>query len=179
MHSRELFLLALGEFGLFPFEFAFGAGDGHTLAGSVSDEVGFEFGEGGEDVKEELAQGVGGVVNAASDLEGDAAVDQVVADGSSVGDGAGQAVELGHDEGVAGANGGERLGKPGPVLVGAGESVIEVDAFTRDAQLLKSLLLGGEVLPIGRAAGVADFEVHKIRCNVRSPFTASLCVPVL
>lgn len=89
MHPRELFLLAVGELGLFPFEFAFGAGDGHALAGSVSDEVGFEFGEGSQDVEEELAHGVCRVVQAGTELEFDTALEQAVGDRPGVRDRAG------------------------------------------------------------------------------------------
>src|SRR5271166_520221 len=55
------------EFGLLAFELAFGAGDGHAFAGAEPEQVDFEFGEGGQDVEEHLAEGVGGVVDGAAD----------------------------------------------------------------------------------------------------------------
>src|SRR5208337_1052985 len=55
------------EFGLLAFELAFGAGDGHAFAGAEPEQVNFEFGEGGQDVEEHLAEGVGGVVDGAAD----------------------------------------------------------------------------------------------------------------
>lgn len=48
MHPAQLFLLFFRKFRLFPTEFALGAGYGHALAGAHADEVGLEFGEGGE-----------------------------------------------------------------------------------------------------------------------------------
>ena len=54
MHAAEFPLLSLGEFGLLAAQFPLGAGDVHALAGAHADEVGFELGEGGEDVEEHL-----------------------------------------------------------------------------------------------------------------------------
>ena len=39
-----------------------GAGDGHALAGAHADEIGFELGEGGEDIEEQLSHGIARVV---------------------------------------------------------------------------------------------------------------------
>src|SRR4051794_38641830 len=44
----------------------------------------------------------------------------------------------------------------GAVPSGAGQAVVGVDALGRDPEPLEGGLLGGEVLPVGRAAGVAD-----------------------
>ena len=43
--------------GLFAARFPLGAGDGHALAGTHADEIGFELGEGGEDIEEHLSMG--------------------------------------------------------------------------------------------------------------------------
>ena len=61
--------LALAEFGLFAAEPAFGFGDLHAFAGAGADEVGFEFGDHGQDVEEEPADGVGRVVDGSADAE--------------------------------------------------------------------------------------------------------------
>ena len=58
-----------------------------------------------------------------------------VADVAGVGHRAGEPVELRYDEGVAFAEGGERLIQAGPRPVGAGESVVEVDPVFGDAEL--------------------------------------------
>lgn len=79
-----------------------------------------------------------------------------VAEVAGVGDGAGEPVELGHYQGVAGADGGQGLGEPGSFAVGAGESLVEVDAVVGDAEAGKDFALGGEVLSDGRASDVAD-----------------------
>ena len=39
-----------------------GVGDGHTLAGTHADEIGFELGEGGEDIEEHLSHRIARVV---------------------------------------------------------------------------------------------------------------------
>ena len=59
---------------------ALGTGDGHAFAGAELEQVDFEFGEGGQDVEEHLAEGVGGVVDGAAEGELDAAGDGGVAD---------------------------------------------------------------------------------------------------
>jgi hypothetical protein len=53
-------------------------------------------------------------------------------------------------------NSGQGLAQASPVAVGAGETVVEVDPFGLDAELEQRLALGGEVLLVGGAAGVAD-----------------------
>ena len=55
MHAAEFPLLPTGEFGLTAALIPLGAGDGRALAGSHVDEIGFKFGEGGEDVEEHLS----------------------------------------------------------------------------------------------------------------------------
>jgi hypothetical protein len=68
----------------------------------------------------------------------------------------GEPVELGDDEGVAGPDRGQGLVQAGAVAVGAGEAVVEVDPLGVDAELEQGLMLGGEVLLVGGAAGVTD-----------------------
>ena len=68
----------------------------------------------------------------------------------------GEAVELGDDERVAGAAGGERFAEAGPVSVGAGEAVVDVDAVELHAEGLEAVALGGEILGVGGDARVAD-----------------------
>jgi hypothetical protein len=57
-------------------------------------------------VKNILDMGVGGVIDAPAEGQADAAGDQCVADVAGVRDRAGEPVELGHDQSVAGAHGG-------------------------------------------------------------------------
>jgi hypothetical protein len=55
-----------------------------------------------------------------------------------------------------GADGGQGLVQTGAVAVGAGEPVVEVDSIRGDAKAEQELALGGEVLFVGGAAGVAN-----------------------
>jgi hypothetical protein len=77
-----------------------------------------------------------------------------------LGHGPGEPVEFGADEGVSVADGSEGLVQAGPVAVAASEPVIEVDPVWRYAQLGELLPLGGEVLAVGGAPGVADERCH-------------------
>ena len=61
--------LTPAEFGLFTPESTFGLGNLHAFAGSGADEIGFEFGDHGQDVEEEPAHGVGGIVDGSADAE--------------------------------------------------------------------------------------------------------------
>jgi len=69
-------------------------------------------------------------------------------------------VELGHDESVAGPDGGQCLVQAGADAVGAGKTLVEVDPVVRDAERGQDLALGGEVLQDDGAPGVADEFVH-------------------
>jgi hypothetical protein len=79
---------------------------------------------------------------------------------AGIGDGSGESVELGHNEGVAGADGGQGLVQAGAGAAGAGEALVEVDPVVRDAERGQGLALGGEVLQDGGAPGVADEFAH-------------------
>lgn len=112
--------LALGEFGLFGAEPTFGFGDLHPFAGAGADEVGFEFGDHGQDIEEEPADGVVGVVDGAADAELHFFLGEFFDDVAGVRERAGEPVEFGDDQGVAGADGGEGFAQAGPVSVPAG-----------------------------------------------------------
>jgi hypothetical protein len=88
---------------------------------------------------------------------------------AGVGRGPGERVELGDNEGVAFTDGGEGLVEAGTGAVGAGEAVVQVDAFLRDAELAEPVALGGEVLVVGGAAGVTDQGLGHGRERTFSP----------
>ena len=60
----------------------------------------------------------------------------------------------------------ERFAQPGPGAGGAGEAVVDVDAFGRDAEPGERFTLGGEVLLVGGDPRVADEEVARERRSV-------------
>ena len=156
MHAAEFPLLSVGEFGLLAAQFPLGTGDGHALAGAYADEIGFELGEGGEDIEEHLSHGIARVVERRAQGQFHAPFLKLVCDGAGIRDGPGQAVDFGHDQGVAFSQGGEGLIEAGTGAGGTGEAVIGVDAILGDAELREGLLLGGQVLPVGGTAGVSD-----------------------
>jgi len=71
--------------------------------------------------------GFGPVVCGAAEREPDAAGGELAEDAAGVGHGPGEPVELGADEGVSVADGGEGLVEAGPVPVAASDPVVEVD----------------------------------------------------
>ena len=85
MHAAEFPLLSVGQFGLLAAQFPPGAGDGHALAGAHADEIGFELGEGGEDIEEHLAHGIARVVERPAEGQFDAAFPKLVGDGARIG----------------------------------------------------------------------------------------------
>jgi len=64
---------------------ALGCGDVHPLTGPHRDQVGFELGDHREDVEQQPAYGVVGVMEGAAEAEFDAAVGEFVDDGAGVG----------------------------------------------------------------------------------------------
>jgi hypothetical protein len=85
--------------------------------GAHAKRVDLELSEGGQDVAEHLAHRVGWVVDHRAQLRPDASRDEGVADRAGVGHRAGEPVELGRHEGVAGADRGEGLVQAGPDAV--------------------------------------------------------------
>lgn len=170
MHAPQLLLLLVGELGLLAAQLPPGPGDGHALARAQPDEIRLELGEGSEDVEEHLSHRVGRVVDARSQRQLDPPCDQRVGDAARIRDGPGQTIELGHDEGIAAAHGGERLVETGAGPVRAGQTVIGVDPLRDDAEFFEGGLLRGEVLFVGGAAGVADQgRRHDRICTLAPP----------
>ncbi len=143
------------------------------------DQVRLELGKRRQDVEEQLAHWVGGVVHAGAELELHTPRRERVADCARVRHRSGEPVELGHHQGVAAPDRGQRLVEAGAGSVRPGEALIGVDAIGRHSELDQRLTLGGEVLLVGRTAGVADQHMrHERDCNVQGPLTAIFIVPI-
>lgn len=130
----------------------------HPLPGAHPNEVSFELGDHRQDVEQQPADRVGRVVYRPAEIELNLALGELVSDRAGVGQRPREAVELGHDERVAGAAGRERLVQAGAFAVGAGEAVVDVDAFGGQAERLQAVALGREVLLVGGDSGVADVQ---------------------
>jgi hypothetical protein len=157
--------LALGELGLFAAEPAFGFGDLHAFAGAGADEVRFEFGDHGQDVEEEPSDRVCGVVDGSADAELHVPFGEVFDDVPRVRQGAGEPVEFGDDEGVAGPDGGEGFAQSRPFPVSSGQPSVDVDPVFWDSEAGEPVPLSGEILFVGRNAGVADVRGRGCTCS--------------
>jgi hypothetical protein len=73
------------ELGLFPPQAALCLSDLHALAGAQLDQVGLELGNHGEDVEQQPADRVGGVINRRTQGEADLAGGEFVGDRSASG----------------------------------------------------------------------------------------------
>ena len=159
MHAAEFPLLSVGQVGLLAAQFPPGAGDGHALAGAHTAEIGFELGEGGEDVEEHLSHGIAGVVERPAEGQFHASFPELISDGARIRDGPCQAVEFGHDQRVALAHGGEGLVEAGPGAGGAGEAVVGVDAIL--GRIPGGAIENGE-LRIGRPGTAMPEDVDEL-----------------
>ena len=80
------------------------------------------------------ADRVGGVVDGSAQAQLDVALGEVLDDVPGVGQGSGQAVELGDHQGVPGAARGQGLLQSGAFAVASGEPVVDVDQVVRDPE---------------------------------------------
>src|SRR3546814_14637707 len=79
---------------------------------------------------------------------------------------------------VAASDRRERLFQTGAGPVRPGKALVGVDAIGRDAEFDQRVLLGGKVLFVGGASGVADQRVcHGEICNVKGSLNAKDIVP--
>ena len=130
-----------GQLRLLAPEVALGPGDGHAFACPHPDQVGLELGDHREDVEQQPADRVGGVVDGAAEAEADVLRGEFVDDVAGVGQRSGESVEFGDDEGVARAAGGQREPEAGSVAVGAGQAVVDVDAIVTDTERVEGVSL--------------------------------------
>ncbi len=117
-------------------------------------------------------------MHAGAELQLHAPCRERVADRARVWHGTGEPVELGHYQGVATPDRSQRLVETRAGPVRPGEALVGVDAIGRHPELDQRVALGGEVLLVGRAAGIADQHMrHERDCNVQGPLTAIFIVP--
>lgn len=169
VQRQQVLALRGREFGLLAFEFALGSGDGHALAGAQADEVRLKLGHHAEHVEQQPADGIVGVVDAASEIERHSLDGELVGGVPRVRERARQPVELGHHQGVAVPGRGQRFAQPGPGAVRSRQAVVEVDVLVLDSEALECFPLGGEVLLESRDARVADMQVPIVAVNLPSP----------
>jgi len=82
--------------------------------------------------------------------------EQLIGDRSCVGQRPGKPVELGDHQRVAFSAGRQGFAQAGPVSVGAGQAVIDVNPSRTDTQCRQTVVLGSEVLLVGGATCVTD-----------------------
>jgi len=102
-------LLATVELGLFATQPTLGLGDLHALDRAKPDQVGPELSHHRKHVEQQSTDRVGGVVDRPTKREADLPRGEFVGDPSGVGQGPGQAVELGDHQRVPGSAGRECL----------------------------------------------------------------------
>ena len=120
------------------------------------------------DVEEHLPHRVGRIIGVGPQGQLDLTSQELVGNLTSIGHRAGQPVELGHDERVAGAHGDKGLIETGPCASAPGQAVIGVDALRDHPESDQGRALRCEVLPISGAAGVSDadsFHGTTVRSN--------------
>jgi len=104
------------SFGCLP-QMALGLGHLHPFPGPEADEVGLELGHHGQDVEQQPPDRVGGVADRSAQVQADLTGGELVGDRPGVRQGAGETVELGDHQAVAGPASGERLAQPRPLPV--------------------------------------------------------------
>ena len=105
-----------------------------------------EFRDHGQDIEEEPADGIGGVVDGASDAELHVLRSELVDDVFRVSEGTRQPVEFGNHQGVPASARGKGFPKTRSSSVGAREAVVGIDQGGSHAQSFQGVLLGREIL---------------------------------
>jgi hypothetical protein len=95
-------------------------------------------------------------VHRATEVELDVPAGELVGDRAGIGQRAGEPVELGDDELVAGATRRQGFAEARAGTGRAAQPVVDVDALGLDPEGLEAVALGGEVLGVGGDARVAD-----------------------
>jgi hypothetical protein len=143
-----------------------GSGSREAGHGAFSYKVAFKLGKGAKDVKDELATAGGGVDLFGEALEADAALIQPSHQLDELGEGSAEAIEAPDHEGVTGADILEGLGESGPVCFGTTRRIAE-DLLALCC--LQSIELQGEILIVGRDAGIPNSIRHITEASSHKP----------
>jgi hypothetical protein len=134
-----------------------GSGGGQPGGGAFADQVTLELGQGREHVEHQLAAGGGGVDCLLQAAEPDAALGQAGDGVDQMAQGAAEAIQLPHHEGVAGAQLVQQLGEGGAVGAGAAGGLGEHPIA---AGVLEGVDLELGVLVSGGDPGIAKQMSH-------------------
>jgi hypothetical protein len=148
--------LAAVELGLLAPQSTFRLGDLHALAGTEPDQVRLKLRHHRQHVEQQPSDGIGGVVDRPAQGEADLPGSELIGDRPQIRERAGEAVELGHYQGVASPARGQGFAQSGSFPVGPGQAVVDVDPSRLDAEAEQGVALRGHVLLISGASGVPD-----------------------
>ena len=88
--------------------------------------------------------------------EAHAALLQLIGNRARVGHRPGEAIQFRHHQSFGGTHGRQRLGESGAIAVAASEAVVDLNAVFGLAEFDQRPALGGEILLVGRAAGISN-----------------------
>jgi hypothetical protein len=99
--------------------------------------------------------------NLLAEREAYAALLQFIGNRARVGHRPGEAIQFRHHQSFVGTHGWQRLGEAGAIAVAASEAVVNLNAVFGLAEFDQRPALGGDILFVGRAAGISnESNVH-------------------
>lgn len=156
MQRHHVTLLHGRELGLPSGQLASDLRRGHAFSSPGPNEVRLELGHHPQRVEQQPADRVGRVIDRPAEIQSHTAARELRSNVSRVSQRAGESVELRHDEGVALAARCQRLPEARALPGGPGVTPVAVDALRRHPQRRQGVSLRGEVLGVGRDAGVTN-----------------------
>ena len=109
-------------------------------------QIRFELGHHSQDVEQQPAYRVGRVVTVAAETKHNPFGRELIGNVPGIGKGAGQPVELGHHEGIAGSARRHRFTESRAKTVSPCKSVIDEDLFLFNTQGKEGVSLSGQIL---------------------------------
>ena len=126
------------------------------LPGAQPNQVGLELSDHREHVEQQPPDRVRRVVHRSAEVETNLPHGELVGDGSGVGQRPRKPVEFGDDQRVTFTASGQSFTQTGPLPVGAGQPVVDVDPVGCHTECGQAVALSGQVLLIGGASGLPD-----------------------